>query len=50
MIVAVVLVHLGDVFSLSKHGGLALELQKFFLMEGLLVAIFGIGKLAVQPD
>ena len=50
MIVAVALVHLGDVFSLSKHGGLALELQIFFLMGGVLVAMFGSGKFALRPD
>lgn len=50
MIVAVVLVHLGDIFSLSKHGGLALELQIFFLMGGLLVTMFGSGKFALKPD
>ena len=50
MIVAVVLVHSDDIFSLSKHGGLALELQIFFLIGGLLVAMFGSGKFAIKPD
>ena len=31
MLVAIVLVHMGEVFALSKTGGWALELQGFFL-------------------
>lgn len=50
MIVAIILVHLGDIFSLSQHGGLKLELQMFYLMGGLLVVMFGSGKLAMKPD
>lgn len=50
MIVAVVLVHPNDIFSLSKHGGLLLELQIFFLIGGLLVAMFGSEKFALKPD
>ena len=50
MLVAIVLVHLGDIFSLTPHGGLALELQLFYLIGGFLVVMFGSGKYAVKPD
>ena len=50
MIIAVGLVHSGDIFSLSKHGGWALELQAFYLLGGLSVAMLGSGKFAIKPD
>ena len=50
MIFAVGLVHLGDIFSLSKHGGWMLELQAFYLLGGLSVALLGSGKFAIKPD
>ena len=50
MIFAVGLVHSGDIFSLSKHGGWALELQAFYLLGGLSVALLGSGKFAIKPD
>ena len=50
MIFAVGLAHLGDIFSLSKHGGWSLELQAFYLLGGLSVALLGSGKFAIKPD
>ncbi|MCZ6525576.1 MAG: DoxX family protein [Gammaproteobacteria bacterium] len=50
MIFAVGLAHSGDIFSLSKHGGWALELQAFYLLGGLSVALLGSGKFAIKPD
>lgn len=50
MIFAVGLVHSGDIFSLSKHGGWALELQAFYLLGCLSVALLGSGKFAIKPD
>ena len=50
MVFAVGLVHMGDIFSLSKHGGWALELQAFYLFGGLAVALLGSGKIAIKPD
>ena len=50
MFFAVGLVHLGDIFSLSKHGGWTLELQAFYLFGGLSVALLGSGKFAIKPD
>ena len=50
MIFAVVLAHSGDIFSLTKHGGWALELQAFYLLGGLAVVLLGSGKFAIKPD
>jgi len=47
---AVGLVHLGDIFSLSNHGGWTLELQAFYLLGGLSIALLGSGKFAIKPD
>jgi len=50
MIFAVVLVHGGQLLSLSKTGGWALELQAFYLFTGLALFFLGSGKIAVKPD
>ncbi len=50
MVFAIVLVHSNELFSLTEHGGLALELQLFYLLTGLVVFFMGSGKLAVKPD
>lgn len=47
MIVAVVLVHLNEIFTLSKSGGWALELQAMFLVAALVVALQGAGRYSV---
>ena len=50
MVFAVGLAHTGDILTLSKHGGWALELQAFYLLGGLSVALLGSGKFAIKPD
>jgi putative oxidoreductase len=50
MVFAIWLVHAGELFSMSKNGGWALELQGFYLFCGLAVFFLGSGKLAVRPD
>ncbi|HTQ76454.1 MAG TPA: DoxX family protein [Burkholderiales bacterium] len=50
MIFALVLVHTGQIFTLGKTGGWALELQGFYLLCGLTVLLLGSGKYAVKPD
>lgn len=50
MLFAIALAHMDDIFSLTQHGGWALELQAFYLLGGLAVALLGSGKLAVKPD
>lgn len=50
MIFAIVLAHRNQLFSLTDHGGLTLELQLFFLLTGLAVFFLGSGRIAVKPD
>ena len=50
MIFALVLVHSSQIFTLSKTGGWALELQGFYLFCGLAIYFLGSGKFAVRPD
>ena len=50
MIFAIVLVHTGQLLTLSKTGGWALELQGFYLFCGLAIFFLGSGKMAVKPD
>ena len=47
MVFAVVLAHMGDLFSLTKTGGWALELQAMFLVGALSVALLGAGRYSV---
>ena len=48
MVVAIALAHSSQLFSLSKTGGWELELQGFFLLTGLVVALIGPGKFAIN--
>ncbi|MBL4762004.1 MAG: DoxX family protein [Gammaproteobacteria bacterium] len=50
MTVALLLMHSGDVFSVGKHGGWAIELQALYLLSGLVIVFLGSGKIAVKPD
>jgi len=50
MVFALLLVHTGDLFRLTEHGGWALELQACYLFGGLAVALLGSGRLALRPD
>jgi len=50
MVFAVYLVHMGELFALTSHGGWKLELQAFYLLGGLCVAFLGSGKFAFKPD
>ncbi len=44
MLVAVGLVHMGELFSLNSTGGWALELQGMFLFAAVTVALLGAGR------
>lgn len=44
MLVAVALVHAGEIFTMTKTGGWALELQGFFFGTALAVALLGAGR------
>ncbi|GKS70414.1 GntR family transcriptional regulator [Nitrosomonas sp. PY1] len=50
MIFAIMLAHRDQLYSLTDHGGHALELQVFFLLTGLVVFFLGSGRFAVKPD
>jgi putative oxidoreductase len=50
MLFAIFLAHTGDMFSLTQHGGWAIELQVFYLLGGLAIMLLGSGKFAVKPD
>jgi putative oxidoreductase len=50
MIFAILLAHRSQLFTLTDHGGYALELQVFFLLTGLAVFFLGSGRFAIKPD
>lgn len=47
MIVAIVLVHTGQMFAMTQTGGWALELQGMFLFGAIAVALLGAGRYSV---
>lgn len=48
MVVAVALAHSSQLFDIGKSGGWALELQGFFLLTAIVVALIGPGKFAIN--
>ena len=48
MIFAIVLSHSHQLYDLGRSGGWALELQGFFLLTGLVVALIGAGRYGVN--
>ena len=48
MLVAIALVHMGDLGSLNSQGGWALELQGMFLGTALAIALIGPGRFSVN--
>jgi putative oxidoreductase len=47
MIVAIALVHMGDLFQVGKTGGWALELQGMYLAAAIAVALLGAGRYSI---
>ena len=47
MVVAIALVHTGDLLSITKTGGWAIELQAMFLAAAISVALLGAGRYSV---
>lgn len=47
MVFAVALVHMGELSSLGKQGGYALELQAMFLFAAIAIAFLGAGRYSV---
>jgi putative oxidoreductase len=50
MLFALFLAHTGDIFSLTEHGGSAIELQLFYLLGAVAVVFLGSGRLAFKQD
>ena len=50
MVVAIVLVHLPQFWTLNDQGGWTLELQGMFLFGALAVMFLGSGRMAIKPD
>jgi len=50
MIFAIFLMHTGDIFALSQHGGWQLELQGFYLFVAAAIVFLGSGQYAIKPD
>ena len=48
MLVAIFLVHMGELFALNQTGGWALELQGMFLFGAIAVALLGPGSFSVN--
>ena len=48
MLFAIGLVHMKDLFTLNSGGGWGVELQAFFLLTALVVALIGPGRYAVN--
>lgn len=48
MVVAIALAHSAQLFDIGKSGGWELELQGFFLLTAVVVALIGPGKYAVN--
>lgn len=47
MVVAILLAHMGQLFSISNTGGWALELQGMFLFGALALAFMGAGRFSL---
>ena len=50
MVFALILVHRDELFILTDTGGLAIELQAFYLFSGLAILFLGSGSVALRPD
>jgi putative oxidoreductase len=44
MVVAILIAHMNDLFSIGKTGGYALELQAMFLFSAIAIALLGAGR------
>ena len=48
MIVAIVLVHMGELFTFTNSGGWALELQGMFLFTAIAISLLGAGRYSLD--
>lgn len=49
MVVALLLVHTGDIFAINNTGGWAIELQMFYLINAIVILLLGPGKFSFMP-
>jgi putative oxidoreductase len=49
MVIAILLVHTGDLLGLSPHGGWRLELQGMYLFTALSLMLMGPGRFSLKP-
>lgn len=45
---AIILVHSGDILTLTRSGSWAIELQMFYVVTGLVIALLGAGKFSID--
>lgn len=50
MLFAIGLMHSGEIFMLTEHGGWRLELQGFYLFGAVAIMFLGSGSQAIKPD
>ena len=50
MLFALLLAHSGDFFSMTEHGGWAVELQMFYLLTASAIVFLGSGSYAIKQD
>ncbi len=50
MVIAIILMHMGELMQLNQYGGWALELQGFYLFCGLAIMFMGGGRIAIESD
>jgi len=48
MLIAILMVHSADVFTLNKFGGWGIELQGLYLFGAIVIALLGAGKYAIS--
>ncbi|MBE8162603.1 MAG: DoxX family protein [Bdellovibrionaceae bacterium] len=48
ILVATILVHSGDILTLSPNGSWAIEIQMFYIVTGLVIALLGAGKFSID--
>jgi putative oxidoreductase len=48
MVVAILLAHAGDLFSLTGHGGWRLELQGMYLVTAVVLVLTGPGRFSIN--
>ena len=48
MVVAIFMVHSGDIFAITQHGAWAIELQMFYILASIAILFQGAGKYSID--